>query len=168
MIALCGPLALLIIAVTIGYWSSAFFFRSRHVIEFWDGLVISCSIMVISVYGKRFWHGLTSGKPDVFDLVISGIAGIALMNTFDRSWRLIARVTGTWWMMDHYVIGYLLSLMALFACFHLVVRGRVTEKSARQAGVVTSEAWGIITVAIVLGMALGSLAIALDIAFLGG
>lgn len=166
MRVLKGPLALSLIAVSILYWSIAPLFQARYAIEFMDGIVISTSLTVLVIYGDRFIKGLINNNPDIADLIMCGIAGGWLINSLDRQWRLYARVTGSWWMFDHHIIGYMLALLAMFACFHLVGRGASVDTFDQRAKI-TAEAWSVILIAMVGGAALGALAVALDRAFLG-
>jgi len=119
------PVLITLIVITAVYWTSASFFPARYVIEFIDGFAISCSLAVMIVYGRQFLKGLSDPKPDVLSLVIVGIAGGWLINGIDRTWRLIGRVTSNPAMVEHHVIGYLLILLATFACLHLIVRRAV-------------------------------------------
>ena len=158
-----SPMVIALLAVTVVYWIVSVFVNARHAIEFLDGVVISCSATVMAVYGRKFNESLSRQRPEVFDMVIIGIAGGWFVNSLDRMWRLVSRVTYNTDMLDHPIIGYLLALLATFACFHLIVRGAIANGEApdpRQR--VTAEAWGIIVVAIFAGVAMGTLAVALD------
>ena len=163
-----NPIVCILIGVSIAYWVIAPFFKSRYVIEFIDGIVIACALAVTWAYGRKFLEGARQSKPDVLDLWIFGIAGSWSINAIDRQWRQIARVTDSEWMIHHHFIGYLLLLLAVFACCHLIVRGAVADGvDPRYRHQVTPEAWSLIVVAVICGIAIGLLAVAIDTILIG-
>lgn len=163
---LFSPVVRSIVAVTAIFWVIAPWFPGRQVIEFVDGIAITVSAVVMIAYGRRFRKSLAEQDPNMLDLMIMGIAGGWLINSLDRAWRLVARVTGSYQMMDNHMVGYLLSMLTLFACYHLIVRGADANTIEIQRRL-SAEATSLIVIAVILGAALGALAVSLDLFLLG-
>ena len=155
--ALRRPIVWVLFLVSAAYWAVTPFVVPRRLIEFMDGLTIVTAGTVMVVYSKAIVGRLSSRNPTAFDLMIIGIAGGWMVNAVDRSVRLVARVVDNADLINHTFVGYLLLMMTTFASFHVVVRG--VEKEGPWT---TTKAWGTIAVAILGGVALGTLAVSLD------
>lgn len=162
-----SPVLRTLTAVSAAYWLLAAFVPARYLIEFMDGLVIACSFMVMIVYGHKFMEGARKQHPDVLDLVITGISGAWFVTSLDRAWRLYARVTADFSLLDYPFVGYMLLLLTFFACMHLIVRGTMSNGMSNPQAPITAEAWGVIFVSLIAGSALGLLAVATDMTFRG-
>lgn len=162
---LLSPAAATVVLCTVLYWLAAQFLKPHNMIELLDGIIISLSLSVFLAYGLRFRKGIFEHRPSASDLVIAGISLGWLTQGIERSWRLISRVFDWGWMIEHAIIGYFLTLMAISAAMHLMVKGAVQGDSIGVGA--APRAWSSIIVALILGLALGSLAIAVDHALLG-
>lgn len=156
------PIMWILFGATAAYWVAAQFMIPRRIIVLMDSMVITTALSVMIVYSKALVGRLSSENPTALDMMIIGITGGWLVNAIDRGIRLVARVLGWDDLINHQFLGYLLAMMAVFACFHLLVRN--VDKEGPWT---TTKAWGVIVVAVILGAALGSFSLTIDRAYHG-
>lgn len=154
---LTSPLMICLFLLLLLYGVLAFSFDSKHMIEFTDGLDISFALAVTWVYRRRVVDALCHKHPDVYDLLLTGIAGGWFVNAMDRGWRLVARVTNNYSLLEHHFIGFMLTGLMFFAALHLLVRGSANE--GRLGHGVSSEALRFIICAAVFGSLIGAAAV---------
>jgi hypothetical protein len=152
-----SPLVLSSLLLAASYWVAAQFVDVRMLIEFIDGLAVAFSFSVFVVYCGRFFNSVCHHNPDVYDLLISGIAVSWLIFGIDRGWRMIARVTSSPGMLDTHVIGGLLLGSVFCASLHLLVRGAADR--GRMWHGIPPRAWRVIFLAVILGIMIGTAAV---------
>jgi hypothetical protein len=159
MPGLGGPVLYTAVFLSVLYWLFAAFANNRILIVFMDGPLISSSLFVAMIYGKRWRKACCVKNPKPYDIILFGIAILAGFNAIIHAIRGWARVTGQGWLLDHTIVGYSLLGMAFGAMLHLAVKGAATEPH-RAVGV---SAIAAITVATLLGIAISIFFVAVDL-----
>lgn len=153
-----NPVIIAIAFFTAIYWIVAYFLEPHDAIALLDGVVIAMSFSVFMAYSPRFFKALREKNLTGSDFVIAGISLGWLVQSTERTWRLVSRVLDDGgWMIEHHLIGYFLVLIAIAASLHLAVKDAVQGK-AIGAGV-SPRAWSSIVVATVVGLSIGIFAI---------
>lgn len=150
----------------VAYVAAAQVFEAETLIIFLDGEVLATATAVWLMYRRRAVNGLRHVHPYVADMILIGIDGAWLMTAIQTGWRMVARVMRQEWMVTSHVIGVCLLGIALCACMHMIVKGPATKDQVYRS--VSAEAWGAILVALVMGAAIGSLALAVRSGIMGG
>lgn len=156
---LTSPLTVCLLLLLGLYGALSVWIEPKHLIEFTDGLDIAFALAVAGVYRRRVIQALCHRSPDVYDLLLTGIAGGWFVNALDRAWRLYARTTENFELLNSHFIGFLLTALMFFAALHLIVKGSANAKALGDEGI-SPEAWHIMGWAAVAGSVIGGLAVA--------
>ena len=155
-----NPLARYFALMTAAYWAIAIYVPARMMIEIADGFAIAFAATVGWVYLGKTWVALSRRKVDVYDMLIVGICGGWITNSFDRMVRLYTRVSTDSTILDFYFIGYLLCCLSFFAGLHLMIRGSMSNGDMFTG--VTPEAWRAFLFAFGVGAVISALAVLID------
>jgi hypothetical protein len=121
-------------------------------IEIGDGFAAPMAFAAFLVYGRALIRSLgLRERPDYIDFLLFGVAGLALINSIDRTLRLADRL-GLIVIFNSPIIGGLLVALTFFAALHIVVCGdraqTVQQKTqpwiwSGKRVVVCALAWGV-------------------------
>lgn len=141
------------VLVVTAYIVAAQFVPTRLLIKIGDGFAVPMSVAACLVYFLELWRRPGNEPLTATDMVMLGIAGGWMVNSFDRALRLWARIIDIRWL-DEPIVGLFLFMLTFFAALHVHVRGgssRASGLSMRGSRVVAAAlAGGAVMAAIIV------------------